>query len=68
MNKTLSASPYLWHMAYAFQDIGEHFVGSKEYSEWLSTHGFKVPVEGNILEFPDTFTDQDILVFVLKWS
>lgn len=55
-------------MAYAFQDIGEHFVGSKEYSEWLSTHGFKVPVEGNILEFPDTFTDQDILVFVLKWS
>ena len=70
--KTLSWTPYIDNLARHFNATPEinsgTSVGSPQYREWLSTHGFKVPVERMILEFDDTFTDQDLTAFVLKWG
>ena len=51
---------------YYWEHIG-HPMMSPNYVEWLATHGFKVPVDDE-LEFSDEFTDNDIMLFVLRWS
>lgn len=71
--KTLPKMPYLGSMsAYYRQHYGTfYWDGYREYwdgyREWLSSHGFKVPVH-DVLEFPDDFSDQDLLLFQLRWS
>lgn len=40
----------------------------ENYVPWLRTHGFKVPIRGDYLEFPDTFSDEELLKFILKYS
>jgi hypothetical protein len=65
--KTLPAQDFLWKMAQVYDAHGG-FIGDKGWPVWLATHGFKVPVEHNVLEFDESFTDEDMLVFVIKWS
>lgn len=67
--KTLPRIPYLqnivseWHRM-----IDAELEYSDEYIEWLSSHGFKVPIINNYLEFPDDFTEQQMIVFMLRWG
>ena len=69
--KTLPRVPYLDNLAWYFSETPEvnngTGVGSQVYREWLSTHGFTVPVHNAFLEFGDTTTDEDLTAFVLKW-
>ena len=72
--KTLPKLPYIqnivseWHRHnggktfFTGQQMGD------EYREFLKTFGFKVPVTGDYLEFPDDFPDEKITLFVLRWS
>lgn len=65
--KTLPKMPYLGSMyAYYRQHYGT-FHGDG-YRKWLSSHGFEVPVRGDYLEFPDDFSDRDLLLFRLRWA
>lgn len=65
--KTIPKHPYLDNMfKYYWEHIGNPMM-SPNYVEWLDTHGFKVPVDDE-LEFPDDFSDNDIMLFVLRWS
>jgi hypothetical protein len=43
-------------------------MGTPEFRDWLRQFGFKVPVRGDYLEFPDDFSEQQLLLFVLRWS
>ena len=38
------------------------------YIEFLKTFGFAVPIRGDYLEFPDSFSDEDLTLFILRWS
>ena len=41
---------------------------SKDYVKWLDQFGFLVPMDFDKLVFPDDFPDQDLLLFMLRWS
>ena len=41
---------------------------SKDYVKWLDQFGFLVPMDFDNLVFPDDFPDQDLLLFMLRWS
>ena len=73
--KTLPARPYLTNIAAHY--LREHGIPGPwqgfglaydEYAPWLKQFGFKVPVDNNILEFTDDFSDKDLMLFVLRWS
>lgn len=80
--KTLPKIPYLGNIAAYYREthdcepvsprksasrrlIG---LGTPHYRDWLLQFGFKVPVEGDLLEFPADFTDQQLTLFILRWS
>lgn len=70
--KTLPMLPYLqnirneWHR----QSDGVPIIadGGAGYREFLRSFGFCVPVRNACLEFPDDFSDHDLMLFVLRWS
>lgn len=72
--KRIPTHPYIqnivreWHRMHQddYNSINSYLDGS--YRKWLGTHGFKTPVVGDHLEFPDNFSDHELLLFILKWS
>lgn len=73
--KTLPARPYLTNIASHYlqeKDMDGPWQGVglvyEEYIPWLKQFGFKVPVEDDILEFPDNIDDKELIMFVLRWS
>jgi hypothetical protein len=71
MMKRLPKLPYLQNLVAAYRK--EHGFDTARsvtdhYREWLRQYGFKVPIEGDYLEFPDDFSDEKLLLFKLKWS
>lgn len=43
-------------------------MGTPHYVNWLGQFGFKVPVEGDHLEFTDDFDERELMVFILRWA
>lgn len=66
--KTLPTRPYLQNIVSNFHAQGGHSIGTTYYREWLSQFGFTVPISGDYLEFPDDFSDQELFMFILRWS
>lgn len=70
--KTLPHEPYLknivaeYRRQYGIPDY--KLIASDQYREWLRQFGFKVPADFHILEFPDDFPDEELTMFVLRWS
>lgn len=64
--KTLPRYPCLKNLVAAYNAEGGR-IGTPQYVDWLRQFGFKVPVEDN-LEFPDDFPDQELFLFILRWS
>lgn len=71
--KTLPQYPYLQNIVAAYRcEYGLHDntpVASDHYRTWLRQFGFTVPVPSfDQLEFPDNFSDKDMLMFLLRWT
>ncbi len=69
--KTLPQYPYLQNIVAEYRrqhGMGPtHLWDSNHYIKWLSQFGFRVPMDFHKLVFPDDFSDQDLLLFVLRW-
>lgn len=65
--KRLPKLPYLQNIVCEYHEQHGIFFGA-EYANWLKQFRFKVPVKGDYLEFPDDFSDEDLLLFALTWS
>lgn len=67
--KKLPRTPYLQNIVKEWHNIKpiDPYLGD-DYRNWLKTHGFTVPIQNECLEFPDDFSDDNLLVFILKWS
>jgi hypothetical protein len=39
-----------------------------DYITYLKSFGFRVPIEFGTLEFPDDFSEKDLMMFILRWS
>lgn len=68
--RTLPIHPYLQNIVRHYQDIYGPFSRSYEsYRPWLAQFGFVVPVRNmNQLEFPDDFSEQELMMFILRWA
>lgn len=66
--KTLPKRPYLQNIVTYYRETHSIPGLGPNYSNWLRQFGFKVPIEGEYLEFPDDFSDKDLTLFVIKWS
>lgn len=72
--KTLPINPYLQNIVRHYRDTYGLFThgpdGTYElYRPWLAQFGFVVPVRNkDQLEFPDDFSDRDLMMFILRWS
>ena len=65
--KTLPKLPYLQNIVAEYLNGGAWPVGP-EYKYWLAQFGFKVPVQGDYLEFPDDFSEKALLMFILRFG
>jgi hypothetical protein len=66
--KTLPNIPYLRNIVSEYHRQNNSYTYDIDYIEWLKQFGFKVPIKNNTLEFPDDFSDEDMLMFMLRWS
>ena len=70
--KTLPHYPYLQNIVAEYRRqngfLSGDYISSDKYREWLSQFGFKVPADFHVLEFPDDFPDEKLILFLLKWS
>lgn len=66
--KKLPKLPYIQNIVNHYHTSTGTWSISKEYRDWLKQFGFAVPIRGDYLEFPDDFSDNDLLLFVLRWS
>lgn len=67
--KTLPKHPFIQNLAAAYRaETKETMLLNPEYRNWLSQFGFAVPVYGDELQFPDDFPDDQLILFMLKWS
>lgn len=69
MAKTLPQYPYLQNIVAEYhRQTGTLEFDMDVYTEWLMKFGFKVPADFHVLEFPDDFSDEDLMMFILRWS
>jgi hypothetical protein len=66
--KYLPSRPYLKNIVREYHAQGHKSMGTPEYRNWLRQFGFRVPVRDDHLEFPDDFSEQQLLLFVLRWA
>ena len=68
--KTVPQIPYLQNIVRHWNSTDNRRVGGDEYIKYLKQFGFKVPVDAmnDYLEFPDDFSDEDLMLFVLRGS
>lgn len=67
--KRLPVLPYLNNMVeYYRKNYGSIYNHHDAYVEWLKTFGFKVPIDKNNIEFPDDYSDEQLIAFILRWS
>ena len=66
--KTLPQHPYLQNIVAEYhRQRGTTVFDYNDYRKWLKQFGFRVPMDFHKIEFPDDFSDQDLLLFVLRW-
>jgi hypothetical protein len=70
--KQLPKLPYLQNIVSAWHRQNNEVVvrrlGTEQYREYLRQFGFEVPIDGDYLVFPDDFSDEELLLFKLRWS
>lgn len=66
--KTVPKIPFLQNIVEEYQHQGCEDWYSGHYREWLRQFGFAVPIRGDYLEFPDDFPDEELCLFILRWS
>lgn len=66
--KKLPILPYIRNIVNYYHTSTGKWSAGDEYRFWLRQFGFKVPIVGDYLEFPDDFPDEKITLFVLRWS
>jgi hypothetical protein len=70
--KTLPQHPYLQNIVAEYRRqrglTPKSVWDPKDYVSWLGQFGFLVPMDFDKLVFPDDFSDQDLMLFVLRWS
>ena len=70
--KTIPQRPYLQNIVREYNRqrgfTSQTQWDSKDYVKWLDQFGFLVPMDFDNLVFPDEFSDQDLLLFMLRWS
>ena len=74
--KTIPNRPYLQNIVAEYHrqrgtpnvfDDKDYFK-FEDYIKWLKQFGFLVPMDFDNLVFPDDFSDQDLMLFILRWS
>lgn len=69
--KKLSDYPYLQNIVSHYNKMNDNHNGPltrDDYITYLKTFGFKVPIDFGTLEFPDDFSEKDLMMFILRWS
>lgn len=67
--KTLPKLPYLQNIVAEWHRVsGGTWPVGPEYSYWLAQFGFKVPVREDYLEFPDNFSEKELLLFTIRFG
>ena len=68
--KTIPQHPYLQNIVaeYHRQRGATTVFDANDYRKWLGQFGFRVPMDFHKIEFPDNFSDRDLLSFILRWS
>jgi len=70
--KRLPKLPYIQNIVEHYREVtgSDHFKAYADgrYQRWLATLGFSVPIYGDYLEFPDDFPDEELTMFILRWS
>lgn len=69
--KRLPKLPYIQNIVNHYQALHGDSVKwllDGSYSAWLKTLGFIVPTHNDYLEFPDSFSDEELALFILRWS
>jgi len=70
--KTIPQRPYLqnivreYHRQRGFTSQTQW--DTTDYVKWLGQFGFLIPMDFDNLVFPDDFSDQDLMMFVLRWA
>jgi hypothetical protein len=66
--KRLPKLPYIQNIvAHYHRQTGDWTFGN-EYPAWLKQFGFSVPIYNDYLEFPDEFTEEELLLFMIRWG
>jgi hypothetical protein len=74
--KTIPQHPYLQNIVAEYHrqhgtpnifDDNDH-LRFNDYIKWLKQFGFRVPMDFHKIEFPDDFPDDELLLFILRWS
>jgi hypothetical protein len=66
--KRLPTYPYLTNiLAEYYREKQTCHIGS-DYPRWLQQFGFVVPIYTDYLEFPDDFSEQQLMMFIIRWS
>jgi hypothetical protein len=66
--KTLLTRPYLQNIVAEYHRQKGSLDYKNDYPAWLCQFGFQVPIMNDHLEFPDDFPDDELVMFVLRWS
>jgi hypothetical protein len=72
--KELPLYPYLRNIVSYFYSIHGHGASvmrsRKDYEyyvQWMRQFGFEFPATSQVLKFPDDFSDEDLMMFKLRW-
>lgn len=75
--KRIPTYPYLRNIAIQYHEetkrwpsMGDYdsVAHQKHYAKWLEQFGFLFPIFNDYLEFPDDFSDKQLMLFILRWS
>ena len=67
--KLLPKYPYLQNLETEYTALpGYMGFAGYHYRDWLMQFGFKVPVMGDYLEFPDDFCEKKLLLFKIRFG
>lgn len=66
--KTLPRYPYLQNIVAEYHRQHGTWKISSDFKNWLEQFGFAVPVQSDCLEFPDDFSEKELLLFTLRFG
>jgi hypothetical protein len=69
--KTIPTDPYINNIAEEYYRVtgNKPWEDSKNFREWAKQFRFKIPLENwDVFQFPDDFSDEELILFILRWS